>query len=338
MMKRKKRKRASRHQKLLDAQRRRQGEQHKKIPMSILDTPQGRFVETQFREHLRAVRERLLSSSISEYDKCHTNLSWDNYSAVTQDWREDVEFVLLPTIAPDLLFDAIETERTSRSLEPIFRRISRIREFDDYEMKMVDLYAAELAGALAQGDLSFHTPSRELFPVVIRKVHRDNSVYAPQWVSNILVASYTLKGPILIPIIQHCRNSTLEFFGLTSFLHELIHVLQRVFRKQPVAAYPYPQDGRQRVRNPETFVQVGIEDELEVQKLMVAAGYGFKLEPIVYHRKSVMTAFRDTDPVEALDAVQTGIDRIEFRKYDGLYEGDLRGEILRAFSSLFKRE
>ena len=237
--------------------------------------------------------------------------------------------MLLPVVAPDLLQQALEIEPTSESLRSLVHEIGKIRDYDRYELPSLLLYETELRNALGQDDYSFNAPTREPFPLLIKRVPPGE--YAPQFVSDCLVFSLTIKGQVWIPVLSHSRGSTLEFSKQQSFVHELIHVLQRVFRKHRIPAYPYSENGRTKVRNPETYVQVGIEDELEVQKLMAAVGYKFSLNPILHHQKNLAAAFNDLDRDEVHQRMRSGIERIDFQKYGGLYKGDLREEIIRTF-------
>jgi len=82
------------------------------------------------------------------------------------------------------------------------------------------------------------------------------------------------------------------------------------------------------VRNPEAYVQVGLEDELEVQRIMVAAGYPFSLNPILHHKNNLTSAFADLDKGQANQFIRSGIELIGFAKYDGLYDGNLKEAIL----------
>lgn len=292
--------------------------------------------ETQFREYLRAQRELVCDldnrdeAQVRDYlDGCYANLNWDRYSLILREIKESRKLMLLPAVAPDLLEQALEIKPASASLMPLIREIEKRREYENYDRVTLLLYETEIGNALNEDDYSFNAPPREPFPVLIERV--PSGGYAPQFVTDYRLFSPTIKRQICIPVLFHSCGSHLEFSKRSTFVHEIIHVLQRVFRKHRVPAYPYSEDGHAKVRNPETYVQVGIDDELEVQKIMVAAGYKFSLDPILFHQKNLTAAFKDMDRDEVHQSIRAGIEQIAFQKYDGLYEGNLRDEIIRTF-------
>jgi len=270
-------------------------------------------------------------SSLDYVDRCYTSLSWDSYSVICREIRESGDTMLLPSVAPDLIPRAIAIDRASGSLWPLFQEIAKRSDYDYFEGPKLLLYETELEDSLSQDIYSFNTPTREPFPLVIKRVPSGEQTYAPQFVTDNLLFSPTLKKHVFVPVLHHSRGPTSEFVKQRSFVHELIHVLQRVFRKHPVPTYPYQEGGRATIRNPEMYVRVGLEDELEVQKILVAAKYSFSLKPILYHQTALTTAFREMDRDQALRITRSGIEQIDFQKYDGLYEGDLREEVIRVF-------
>ena len=237
--------------------------------------------------------------------------------------------MLLPCLAPNLLLRAIELHRASASLRPLFRELGT-REYESFGLPAIALYETELRDVLGLDDYSFSTPTREPFPLLTRQLAAGQESYAPQFVADTFLFSPALKQHIPFPILHHSRPFD-EFLTTQSFVHELIHILQRVFRKHRVPTYPYSVDGRATIRNPDVYVQVGIEDELEVQRIMAAAGYAFSLKPVLAHRKAVTHALWDFDQDQATQIIRSGIGQIEFLKYDGLYKGNLRKEIVQAF-------
>jgi hypothetical protein len=295
-------------------------------------------LKSQFERYLHALRGsvsdliyRRETPTLDYFDSCYTSLSWDSYSLICREILESGNTMLLPTVAPDLLQRAIAIERASGSLWPLLQEIAKRPEYDFFGLSWCNLYETELANALSRDDYSFNVPTREPFPILIRRMPSEEQTYAPQFVDNRLLFSPTLKKDVFIPVLYHSRGPNSEFIKQQSSVHELIHVLQRVFRKRPVPAYPYQEDGRATIRNPEVYVRVGLEDELECQKILVAAEYSFSLKPILHHQTALASAFREMDRDQALQITRSGIEQIDFQKYNDLYEGDLREEVIRVF-------
>lgn len=273
---------------------------------------------------------RGVPQSLDYYDSLYTILSPATYLTVLYDILNSLPFVLLPVISPELLCQALASDRSSSSLTSLLQQISALREYERFEVHGVDLYQTELRAAFECDDYTFNVPKNVPFPLVIKRLLPGEPAYTPQFVDDALVFSPSLKRNVRIPFIYHNRASTMEFVRLKSSTHELVHVIQRVFRKRRVPAYRYLENGTARYRNPEAYVRVGVEDELEVQKVLVASGYTFALNPITFHQRSVLTNLRQVYGDEAIQIVRSAIERIDFEKYSGLYEGDLRGEIMRS--------
>ncbi|MDY0170308.1 MAG: hypothetical protein RBS80_27435 [Thermoguttaceae bacterium] len=298
--------------------------------------------EKELRQYLRAVREsdstRIYEGgalSLDYYDSLHTNLNWHSYSQVCQEMCESIEFILLPVVAPELMRHALELERTSTSLLTTCYNIAGLTGYDDFAIETVSLYEdnTALGKALKHGDYSFDAPPQQPFPFVLQRLHPGADAYTHQFVSDHLLFSPTLKGNLWFPLVSHTMKSHSEFHNNTAFVHELVHVMQRALRKNRVPAYPCicTMNGYATVVNPETYVQVGVEDELEVQKILVAAGYQFSLNPILYSKKKLALAFKNVDRYEARRSIRTGIECIDFQKYEGLYNGDIRAEVMRTY-------
>lgn len=281
--------------------------------------------------------QQLASLSPAEHiaatDRIRTCLDWRGYRMLHEEIIESIEFILLPIALPGALHIALASANPKASLPSLVMHMGRSTAFDGFKIVTLDPYSTELAPALRHDVYSFELPSRQTFPLLLQR-ERSDSGYAPQYVIDVALFSPRLDDFASIPIIVHSCGSHRDLIGRRSFIHEFIHILQRVLRKQRGAAYVYREGDESKVRNPEIYVHVGIEDELEVQKIMVAAGYPFTLKPILHHKNNLATAFGDLccDPVRKI--VRAGIECIPFEKYDGLYDGDLREKILGEFCEI----
>ena len=263
-------------------------------------------------------------------DRTYTRLDWEVYQHLMIEIRESFDIMLLPIAMPDVIHEAVASDDIRSYASSLFARIRTSPAFEEFDIANLDVYETELATALRQDIYSFSLPPDRPFPFLIRQAG-SGLHYAPQYVFDIPVFSLDLNYVVRIPLRVH-SSPTLRSFGANrSFIHEAIHVLQRVLRKNRVPAYVYRDKGKKKIRNPEVFVHVGVEDELEVQKIMVTAGYPFSLDPILYHKKSLTDAFGDVRYDRARKTVRAGLERIPFEKYEDLYEGDLREKILGEF-------
>lgn len=279
-----------------------------------------------FRQSIERLTSLNSSDCIAAMDSMHTRLDWGLYVQLIDEIRESLEILLLPAALPGVIGDLPTTTDTPRLLA-LFERIATSKVFDEFEVNAIDIYKTELAPALRHDDYSFHLPTAQPFPLLLRR-NQSNECYAPQYVVDCKIFSPSLNDSVCVPMLVHSCASSRHFAGKQSFVHESIHVLQRVLRKDRIPCYRYRDGDQAMFRNPEAYVKVGLEDELEVQRIMVAAGYSFALKPILHHKNNLESAFSDLDKVLVAQYIRSGIDLIEFAKYDGLYEGDLKEAVL----------
>ena len=191
----------------------------------------------------------------------------------------------------------------------------------------VDFAKTEVGQALRRGGYSFDPPSGP-FPLVVRRVAGEQ--YATNFVEDLRVFSASGGEPISLPVIHHAAPFEV-FAGRDTFIHEAIHVLQRVLGTSRVPVYAYAMPGSRGVRNPVQYVRVGVEDEIEVQLVLTRAGYPFRIEPILHHRSNFSNAFAGSSPGELRDVIEQGLRAIPFERYAELHNGGLRAAVEHAF-------
>lgn len=258
------------------------------------------------------------------------NLTYGNYITIFKETQNAIQEMLLPLECPEEMVRAYLAEQEFVWLE-VLRNVTRCTGFDNYRSVHVPVLESELGPALRRDEYSFSLPPDREFPLLLRRVD-NGQAYAPQYVDSVRLFSPKLADMVSIPVFYFSGKSLRTLERSVGFLHEMLHVLQRVLRRQRTPAYCHTGgDGQRKVRNPVVYVQRGIEDEIEVQKILGLAGYERNLHAILYHKENLTGAFRDEESLVAKSIVRKGIESIPFHKYEGLFDRDLKTVLLDHF-------
>ncbi len=190
----------------------------------------------------------------------------------------------------------------------------------------LDLYATavdpldEVSKVLESEPLRFKAPPGP-WKFILRSTALLPQTYAPQFVDDVPLFSPQAGKLRLVPMIHHSKASHQEFLRLDTFVHEALHVLQRVYRTTP-----------QGEPGSMASLQNGLEDELEVQRILTLAGREFRLNPILYHRKTIrifLGHLAHDAYAECINAILTGIDFSKYELLEGVsVEGIVREHLL----------
>lgn len=263
-------------------------------------------------------------------DRRFMSLDLPRYATAVHEIAEDGQLTLLPVEMPRVFEQCVGVLADHKLMAHVVQAIGAHEGFGRYHVGGVDQTLPEFVRAFRHDDYSFEGPTDGVFPFVLRRI--TSPAYAPQYVSNVPVFSKSLEDLLEIPVIHYSQATPADFMGTVSFVHEVLHVMQRVLRKRRIPHYVYVgENGARIVRNPEIYVRVGVEDEIEVQKILVRAGYEFSLRPVLHHRNNIEQAFAAVSPAEAQRAIRHGIESIPFDKYVDLFDGKLRSTILQEF-------
>jgi len=267
-----------------------------------------------------------------ELDRLFADPNLSQYMEMLNEVRENVEFALLSLELPDTFSQLVYRQYEPGQVLKLLPVIAACLGFNDYEIINIDIHKTELGPVLSANDFSFDTHSLGEFEILLH--HDKNLGYAPQYVDDRFIFSQTQRHLVKIPMIHHSHETIGEFFQTQSSLHEVLHVMQRILRKNPIPHYYYPANECEPIRNPEDYVRIGVEDEVEVQKILVLAGYEVSLNPILNHKKNLLSAFSRYPPSRRDDIIRNGVESICWNNYAALLSGHLREAVLEHYCGL----
>jgi hypothetical protein len=175
-------------------------------------------------------------------------------------------------------------ERLGLSLDLLRWSAANASRLSVYDIHLRHLDGGRVWAELQSPDLSFEVrPDEAVWPLLVVRHSPGESLYAHQFVASPLTFLRCAGVMRAVPVVHHAHDTYERFERSYSFVHELLHVLQRVGRKRRAPAYAYadPASGRARWRNLDARIAQGIGDELEVAVLLS------RLYPDKYPRPSL---------------------------------------------------
>jgi hypothetical protein len=304
------------------------GTEHSQTAARLTLIPPEKNPLTSYIQAYSACCTRLELSRVDLMERRNACPELPEYLKLHEELRNEVEMVLLPAVMPSAFRQCVHGVNSPMEMSRLLREVALCAGFDDYRHATIDVREIrELRHVVDSDEYSFSLCSVPRFPVLFKK---GGTGYAPQYVANVPVYSRVLDDVLALPTVHHSWDTVKEFSGQVSFVHELLHVMQRVLRKEPLIHYVYRTENGHLVKNPVSYVRTGVEDEIEVQSILVRAGYEFSINPILHHRKNLDHAFLHTPPDEAQQVIREGLEGIPFGKYEHLHP-ELRLKVLDAY-------
>ena len=286
-----------------------------------------------------------MSARLDHFDSVYQNLTPQNYITVMSE-ISDNEMIF------HLLTDRVSqvelrgTAGVSNDIEGVVSNLTNrcLRDAPSRDLLLVAIQELDkglLWKTLVGADYSFDIHEWQMhLPVPVKHHGPHERVYAAHYVDSSVVYSQKLAMEVDIPFMGYTERSSATFFRSFSFVHELIHLIQRVFRKNQVATYEYmdTKTGKLDCRNTEYRIARGIEDELEVSAILSRAyTKPFSIESTLYHIACLKEWFADRawkgDYVER--KLSSALLLIDFAKYESLGVDDIE-VVIRAAAGLGK--
>lgn len=256
-------------------------------------------------------------------DKAYSRLNPQNYSVVISEMTE-TEFPLLflmdPVLRINLCQEALDISKLRAMAADVTERC--LKSQCQGVMVNVDVRAMDqgkLWDVLISREYSFDLRgANSTLTVILRQHSESEDAYMPQYVDGHLIYSSSLKGGIEMPFVGFSNPDRQAFQNSYSFVHELIHVIQRVFRRERVPCYDYgSKSGKKQCRNMEHRIALGVQDELEVQVIMAKAypKYVYNLRATLAHIENLLKNSEEYDAFYFKQMVTEALGMIEFDKY-----------------------
>ena len=285
--------------------------------------------------HYRSLSAQPVDQMFNSMDLIHAGPSFDEYRIVVSEIEKaPIPVHVMPLLFHDKMRSLFEMEDDSVELEVWSTRMQEMCQDAPSRLKFVNTRLDTIDGLwreLQREPKSFAVTCPE-FPTLILEPGRHEIKPESRWtsplVSNIMLLSLRLNRPVSLPTISSGKYDANSFLKLWSWAHEMLHVIQRVFRIERMPCYSFVDltTGRTMHRNLDTKVAVGIQDELEVQEIMSRAfpdygppDLGATLSHIKYEKQEWKESGIDQKYLHEM--VTAGLAKIDFRRFELVFPG-----------------